>query len=154
MEMTSPQSPAPTYHHSVTLIGKDRTQQAILVIDDSSITIHDRSSKQQPEENALIARILFRFVYKLCKASARSRNAGTPRMLDICIHSKKGLRELRVELSSIGQVCFSGLVAESMVSPARSACEGNNGSGGRHQERQVANTGAYPRDVKQTHKWF
>lgn len=94
----------PTYTHSATLIGKNKVQDVTLVIDASGIAIQNRIGQDHPGAGQVIARVLFQYVHKLCKASMRSRNAGTSKMLDVCLVSRQGLRELRMELSSAAQV--------------------------------------------------
>jgi hypothetical protein len=90
---------------AATLVGKDRTQQAFLVLDSSGLTIcKNGGGASKPDVSDAIAKVAFQFVYKLCKAAKRSRNAGSPRMLDVVIRSNQGLRELRVDLGSASKV--------------------------------------------------
>ena len=91
--------------YQATLVGKDRTQAAYLVLDKSGLTIcKQKGNRGKPDLSDVIAQMSFQFVYKLCKACKRSRNAGNPKMLDIVIRSNKGLQELRVQLASANQV--------------------------------------------------
>jgi hypothetical protein len=90
---------------AATLVAKDRTQQAFLVLDSSGLAIcKNGGGASKPDVNNAIAKVALQFVYKLCKAAKRSRNAGSPRMLDIVIRSHQGLRELRMDLGSAREV--------------------------------------------------
>lgn len=93
--MASPKA-ALAFTHKARLVSRDRTQEVRLVVDATSLTI--LSAADTPGEAAPIAKIGFPFVHKVCKASERSRSPGPPRMLDVVIHSRKGLRDLRIDL--------------------------------------------------------
>jgi hypothetical protein len=86
------------YTHKAVLVAKDKTQPVRLVLDANSITIHRVEDK--PSGDSVMASINLPYVHKMCRAAGRSRNPGTPAMVDLVILTQKGLRELRVDLGS------------------------------------------------------
>jgi hypothetical protein len=101
MAMAGPHA-ACVYTHKATLVAQDKRQPVRLVLDANSITI--RHVEDKPLGDSLMARIEFPYVHKLCRAAGRSRNPGTPGMMDLVILTQNGLRELRVDLGSMDTV--------------------------------------------------
>ena len=56
-----------------------------------------------------------RYVYKLVRASKRTRNPGSSKQLDVVINSSKGLRELRIDMGSQSKV--SSIMLRCLLAP-------------------------------------
>jgi hypothetical protein len=80
-------------------IGTNKQRSVNFSIDGTCFSIADYA-KLPKNEPALITNVAFPYVYKVCKASERAKNKGQPHMLDLVMHTKQGLRDLRLSLGS------------------------------------------------------
>jgi hypothetical protein len=80
-------------------IGTNKQRSVNFSIDGTCFSIADYA-KLPKNEPALITNVAFPYVYKVCKASERAKNKGQPHMLDLVMHTRQGLRDLRLSLGS------------------------------------------------------
>lgn len=99
----------PRVTYRACLVGPHKQRAVDLSLDGTCFSIKDHVAGARlgrRDGAALIATIAFPYVHKICKASERGKSSrGAANCLDLVIHTKQGLRDLRLSLDSEKTVC-------------------------------------------------